>query len=275
VSNPKVSIIVRTTGQRNTSLVRALDSIWAQTEKSFQIVVVEDGSERARATLEAWCVGREDTVTYLSIPKGGRSKAGNEGIAKAQGTFIGFLDDDDALFPDHLSTLLPLLSAPPEAPAAYARAYENITVWGGLGSRRRPAGFHPYNRVRLWLSNHIPIQAVLARRAVVVACGGLDESLDSLEDWDLWLRLSFAGVFVSSDRITSEFNVRGGRRAERQRFAEHGRALDAIRRKYETKTLSVPFAEVGALPPDLLAQTKNLYPRRCPVMRCLHWLVGG
>jgi hypothetical protein len=55
--------------------------------------------------------------------------------------------------------------------------------------------------------NFIPIQAVVFRRELYDCYGGFDESLDYLEDWNLWTRYSQAGDFLLIEKTTSMFRV--------------------------------------------------------------------
>jgi hypothetical protein len=63
----------------------------------------------------------------------------------------------------------------------------------------------------LLLGNLIHPHAALVRRELVERAGGFDESLTSVEDWDLWLRISRAGaLWHCIDRPLAEYRVRPG-----------------------------------------------------------------
>jgi hypothetical protein len=48
--------------------------------------------------------------------------------------------------------------------------------------------FEPFNRGKLIDRNYIGMSTFVHRRSLIERCGGFDESLDALEDWDLILR---------------------------------------------------------------------------------------
>jgi GT2 family glycosyltransferase len=205
-----VSIIVRTYPGRGPLLVQALASLAAQTWDNLEVIVVEDGGETARPLIEAWRA--KLNLVYYPAPKARRCQAGNLGLALAQGALIGFLDDDDLLFADHVETLAEALADNPTHPAAQAEAWEvatSFTSGAWLPLRENP----PQNRAAafdrsvLWANNTMPIQSVLFRRMLAETYGGFSLELPYLEDWDLWLRYAQAGDFLSVAKTTSLYRM--------------------------------------------------------------------
>ena len=107
--SPLVSIIVRTK-DRPKLLKIALKSIFAQTYRPIEVVLVNDGGcaldiDEIRAILG------DVSLNYIRLEKNtGRAHAGNVGIENANGEYIGFLDDDDEFYPEHIATLIEFLS---------------------------------------------------------------------------------------------------------------------------------------------------------------------
>lgn len=248
-----VSIIVRTEARRPALLRTALASLRAQTHRPLQVLLVEDGGATLAPLAEVGITGgwAGFEVRHLPIAKGGRCRAGNTGIAAAAMPYLGFLDDDDGLLPRHAAVLAATLGRHPAAPAAYGLAREVMCRPDGRAAMR-PAGraavgVVPFSRARLWLGNFLPIQAVLMRRTAVLAAGGLDESLDALEDWDLWLRLAQAGDFVAVDEVTSWFRMPAGRCDRQTRAAAHARALAALEAHHAGLTAAFGFGDLRRL----------------------------
>src|SRR5688572_6208630 len=128
-SPPLVSIIVRTMGRPEAS--RALASIAAQSHRPIETVLV-DAASRGLA----------------------RAAAANAGLASARGEWIGFLDEDDELEPDHVARLLAaaLVSGAPVA-------YSQTRIVDRAGNTVRVFGGGPFNRAALLRSNYIAIHA--------------------------------------------------------------------------------------------------------------------
>lgn len=211
---PLVSLITRTMRGRHTQLRDALGSIANQTYPNVEVIVVEDGSSEAEAAVEAFRGrGAIAQLQYLSLDKVGRCRAGNLGLAAARGEFIGFLDDDDLLFADHVEVLVERLKSKPSCGAAYALGFEVSEqslpqkAWGSQLVDYRVSLHQTFSRALLWDHNYLPIQAVLFRRGLYEVEGGFDETLENLEDWDLWIRYSGQCDFSFIRRVTSIYMV--------------------------------------------------------------------
>ena len=106
----KFSVIIPVYNKKNT-LARALDSVLVQSYRSFEVIVVDDGSTD----------GMEEVLASYRAPRvirqknGGVSSARNAGIEAATGDFICFLDADDRYERNHLATLSELIDRYPAA----------------------------------------------------------------------------------------------------------------------------------------------------------------
>jgi LmbE family N-acetylglucosaminyl deacetylase len=127
-AGPLVSVVVRTR-DRPDLLREALGSLARSRYRRLEAVVVNDGGERAplEAVLGAVRAGVCDPARGLEVrlvdleANRGRSAAANAGVAAARGEYVGFLDDDDLVSPEHFATLVDLVSAA-EVRAAYTDA---------------------------------------------------------------------------------------------------------------------------------------------------------
>ncbi len=81
-----------------------LESLVVQSEKNFEIIIVEDGSSLP-------CDGvikpyqQQLSITYKAIPNGGPSNARNVGVQSAKGAYLIFLDSDVVL-PRHYMAIV-------------------------------------------------------------------------------------------------------------------------------------------------------------------------
>ncbi|HEX3659042.1 MAG TPA: glycosyltransferase [Pirellulales bacterium] len=225
-SRPPVSIVVRTCRGRLDFLRESLASLFAQTYSALQIVVIEDGSADAGPLVERLAASARRPILYRSIEKAGRCRAGNVGLALAGGRLLGFLDDDDRLFPGHVAGLVEALVRQPATSAAYSLAcevpthvfsheplcYQEVTRYVVHRRRWQPA--------EMAGRNFLPIQGVLFRRELFERYGGFDERLECLEDWDLWRRYLAAGEFAHVDRVTSMHRVPADARQAHARYRQ-------------------------------------------------------
>jgi GT2 family glycosyltransferase len=245
---PLVSIVVRTYAGRIGWLRESLASILNQTYPNIELVVVEDGSAQARDYLdEISRSGRLASVVYRDIPKSGRSSCGNVGLSLTRGEYVGFLDDDDLYYADHIETLVGALLHRPELGAAYALASQVRTKVLSVDPLRYREARHEtihwqrFSRPILWHHNYLPIQSVLFRRQLYLDHGGFDESLDSLEDWNLWTKYSLERDFLLVEKTTSIYRVPDNPGNYRQRQATlDGSYREAVLRQQEMRTTISP-----------------------------------
>ena len=176
--SPLVSVVVPVyNGQRY--LGEALDSIFAQSYRPLEVIVVDDGS-----TDGSEAVARSRPVHYLKCGHEGVSASRNAGIAAVQGELIAFLDADDLLLPDALSVQVGYLLAHPDAGFVVGRM-RRIVEPGVV----RPA----WDRKR-WAAGPIQSHLPVARRHLFVEIGGFDPSMDPCEDVDWIERASERGI---------------------------------------------------------------------------------
>jgi glycosyltransferase involved in cell wall biosynthesis len=236
-SLPLVSIVTRTYGNRQEFLQQAIESVQSQVYRPIQLIVVEDGTENARQVIKSVKTDSRFTIDYFPLPKGGRCRAGNYGLKSARGQFVGFLDDDDLLLSDHILTLAVLLLENPAACGAYASSLECPTRTLSLHplvleeKQKKWFGAARFSRRSLWHYNYIPIQAILFRRECYEKYGGLEERLDCLEDWDLWLRYTAERDFVSTDKPTSIFRMPADENILLARRDQHITYLPELRKR--------------------------------------------
>ncbi len=205
---PLVSVIVPTLN-RQEFLVKAIKSILDQTYRAFEIIVVNDGGEDVGEMLANVDVGNR--IHYLRLPiNHERSYARNMGIRIARGKYVAYLDDDDRFLPDHLEALVTFLEQS-DYEVAYTDAYRVVHEHhhGRYVEIHRDVPYSfDFSRDNLLRENYIPILSIMHSRDVLERTGFFDESLNTHEDWDLWIRMSEYAPFGHLKKVTAEFSWR-------------------------------------------------------------------
>lgn len=179
---------------------RAIDSALAQTWQAREIIVVNDGSTDATAEV----LGTYGAaVRVVSQANGGLSNARNRGIREATGEFVALLDADDWWLPEKLARQVELMRRRPELGFCSTRA--RIVAPDGVetGTWDCPTIERSLLSTLFLRNGAIPGSGsgVLVRRALFDRVGLFDETLRSLEDIDMWMRLAAVSAYGCIDEL--------------------------------------------------------------------------
>lgn len=248
--NPLVSVIVRTCG-RPSILRETLISLGRQTYDNLEIVVVEDGEPLSEKMIKEE-FSDLNIVYHPTVKKVGRSKAGNLAMTLAHGKYLNFLDDDDIFFADHVEVLVANLEKSSKR-AAYATSYETPIVVKSkdpyVYEIKNYLGVHkqPFSKIILCHHNYIPIQCIMFEKALFEEHGGLDETVDALEDWDMWVRYSLYTDFAFVLKTTSMYRVPAVKNINEKRQKELDDALIFMREKHKQYIQKISVAEIAEM----------------------------
>ncbi len=106
----KVSIIVPVYNKQ-WCLARCVDSVLAQTQQDWTLILVDDGSKDNSLELCQAYAQQDPRIRVVAKENGGVSTARNAGLEVADGAYIVFLDADDWWEPDFLEVMVPLAEA--------------------------------------------------------------------------------------------------------------------------------------------------------------------
>jgi len=170
-------------------IAEALESLFAQTWRDVEAIVINDGStDETEEELAPY----RDRIVLIKQENSGVMAARNAGLRVARGRYIALLDGDDLWAPRFLERLVGLL----ESDASVSLAYPNAVFLGSPNfSGRLYQEVFPatepvtFDRV-LRRKCHI-FGSVVMRREALDDVGLFDESLkgQGAEDLDLWLRM--------------------------------------------------------------------------------------
>lgn len=176
---------------------QAIRSVLEQDYPNIELIVVDDGSKDG--TPEAVEALFGDRVRVLRQKNGGPAAARNLGIRASNGTLLAFLDADDVWLPGKLQAQVSYMLAHPDIGLVYGKflRWESIAD-GSFLPPPPPEGDGPglveahsgWIYRELLFDNIVHIITALVRKTVLESVAGLDESLRTGEDYDLWLRVS-------------------------------------------------------------------------------------
>lgn len=201
---PRISVVI-TCYNLGSYLHEALDSIARYpTPQDYEVIIVDDGSTDP-GTVKV--VDGLDHQRYRVIRQRnqGLAMARNNGVAMARAPYIIILDADNRIHPVFMEQGIAIMDAHPEVGVVYGDAM----YFEGRTGRRTVGRFDLRRMIR---ENYIDACACL-RKSVLERAGGYDPHMPVMgwEDWDLWLRLSVAGVqFHYVPEVLFDYRVRDG-----------------------------------------------------------------
>jgi glycosyltransferase involved in cell wall biosynthesis len=168
-------------------LREALDSVFAQTYRSLDVVLVDDGSTDNTAAIAATY---DDRVRYVHQNNLGPPAARNMGIRAARGEFIAFLDADDLWHPEKLERQIARFQARPEL--GYCVTYcQNF--W--IPDLQAEAEKYREHRVAQPLPGYVT-QTLFARAAVFDSVGLFNVALAHGDSTEWFLRAAQKGTVM-------------------------------------------------------------------------------
>lgn len=192
---PKVSVVIPLYN-KGPHIIRALDSVLAQSVRDFEIVVVDDASTDGGAEIVRRHPDRRIRLVGRDKPGPGGHAARNAGIKAAAAPLLAFLDADDTWEPQYLETILRMREAFPQA-GAYATAYRIYARSGRVEDRRYHGvpeapweGIVPDYFASVIETPLLAASIVAIPRSVFAAVGTFPEGVPKGGDLDMWFRIA-------------------------------------------------------------------------------------
>lgn len=188
----KVSVIIGVYNCADT-LCEALDSLYSQTFKDFEMIMCDDGSTDGTwevANRYAECY--ENFVLLRNAENLGLNKALNRCLAVAKGEYIARMDGDDISLPERFEKEVAFLDEHPEY-AIVSCAMLHFDEMGVFYKGYLHKG-EPEKKEFNYGSPFCHAPSMIRKDALMSVKGyGENDRLLRVEDYDLWVRLYLAG----------------------------------------------------------------------------------
>ena len=260
----KVSVVIPTYNRGN-HVVRAVESVIAQSYKDYEIIVVDDGSsDQTKALLEPY----SDCIRYVHQSNAGPASARNNGIRMAVGEWMAFLDSDDVWAPNKLERQLSqciglnadLSFHDLSFPSFYGR---DISSWNEyvhkeyLRTDCLKTGILDDAYHRMMTTAHIFLTTTfLAKRRAICDVGCFNEAFRTSEDLDLYFRLAarFRVAYVAE--ALAVYTPGSHRVTDSERI--HRDRIHAIRRSLEDRLKNQDMTLAYSAREGLLQEVRSL-----------------
>ena len=219
---PRHSVVVPAYNAPET-IRTTIESVLAQSTADLELIVVDDGSADETPEVVAGYAAGDPRITLIRQENAGTAGARNRGLADSTGAFVSLLDNDDAWLPRHLELAEEAFAADPSAGIAYADAW--ILDDETKRVHRRPSLSFYEDRAApnanaedvlgaLLRKNFITASSATITRSALDLVGDFDASLRGTDDWDMWLRITAAGM--TARQAGAEPSVLLRKRSEQQ-----------------------------------------------------------
>jgi len=232
---PKVSVIIPAYNI-SSFIVETLDSVFAQTFKDFEVIVVNDGSTDSKE-LEIVLEDYADRIIYCLQENSGASKARNVAICLARGELLAFLDGDDIWLPDYLESQINFLER-----TDFDMVYCDADFFGDpysagktyMGTSPSEGDVTPISLIDA--SCNVITSGTVLKVNKLLNSGLFDPSAVRAQDFDLWFRLSKNGVKIGYQRkilLKYRFLSTSLSGSNVQRAKRNVSILEFVREKYD------------------------------------------
>jgi glycosyltransferase involved in cell wall biosynthesis len=193
--NPKVSIIIPVYNGSN-FLSEAINSALSQTYDNTEIIVINDGSNDNGAT-DRICRSYKGKIRYYRKQNGGVASALNMGVKKMKGKYFSWLSHDDVYFPNKIKIQIDYLNRHNAEQTILYSDYTLINDKSIFLKRIKVKHVLPNEFSYALISDHL-VQGctTLIPKKAFDKIGLFDEKLITVQDYDLWFRLSEKYKFI-------------------------------------------------------------------------------
>jgi glycosyltransferase involved in cell wall biosynthesis len=219
--SPDVSIVMPSFNQMS-FLAEAVESVLGQTGVTLELIVVDPGStDGSREYLQSIKERNPDRVSLIFEPDRGQSDGVNKGMAIARGRVLGWLNSDDRLHPNTLSTAVRVLPQGPSWMFGRARVIDGKSLPSfSLVTSYKNVRSRTFSVFKLLQENFVSQMTVFWTREMWLAAGGLkiEKHLDM--DYDLWLRFAKRSTPIVLTDVLADFRVHADAKGSRQAQAQ-------------------------------------------------------
>jgi glycosyltransferase involved in cell wall biosynthesis len=267
----KFSVII-TTKNRRKLLENAIQSVLSQTVNDVECIVVDDASEDG--TQEFY--ENDSRIVYVridAVDSRGGNYARNQGIARAMGEFVSFLDDDDVWTPDKLQKQFALYEKHPGSVIFCGRTFKKTSGENVQSLTVIPPKRFSGDLSRLIRTTYVTSTSCLFfPRYLLEQVGNFDERLTFWQEYELCIRLAQVAefYFVAEPLVVCLDDVGGSPRVS-NRVLNWKENTTYIRNKHKDLYRDLTFMENWAYHATLMKDAFRRHQRAGKKLQTLYY----
>ena len=231
-NEPLVSIVTATYNMAH-FIDAVMESITKQTYENWQHIIIDDGSEDDTSG----CIKKylhDERIEYYYQENAGQTTAKNNGIKKAKGKYICFLDGDNIWELDKLQKQIDTFANISER---YKIIFTEQLYIDGEGNKIFTPEIKRYSgriSAELLFENFVTFNTVMVNRICFDELGLFDENLQRSIDYELWLRFSTKFDFYYMPDVTTYYRHHEGQMSQdkERRFKVAGEIMTDFLKKH-------------------------------------------
>jgi len=253
----KISVIIPMYNAESTISSTLLSVINQTFQESFEIIVINDGSNDNCQEIVQEHISSNKTNRIIKLmyqENSGVSSARNKGIYEAKGEYIAFLDSDDLWHPQKLDIILDIL-----AERSIKMVGHNYTLNNNFSDTFQNSGIKEIKFLQLLFKNFAVTPSIVIKKDI---CQYFNEEMRYTEDHELWLRMAQKNSIYYCDlplvTLGREALSKGGLSANRWAMRKGELNMYANLYKMNLGFIAViPFLSIFSLLKHLLRLLKN------------------
>ena len=186
---PLVSIITPSFDQ-GAFLEETIESVLAQTYEPIEYIVIDGGSTDGSVDI----IRKHDSqlAYWVSEPDRGQSHGINKGLERSSGAILGWLNSDDTLMPGAVARVV---EAMPDSPTVVHGSVRLIDATSKVIARPKLSKRNQQFSLRTIVGEGLVNQpGAFWNRPAMELAGHLNEALNYIMDYELWVRMALAGA---------------------------------------------------------------------------------
>ena len=204
---------------------RTIESVLTQGCEDLEYIVMDGGSsDNTVEILQEY--GR--AFYWESKKDKGQADAVNQGIRKAKGDIIGWLNSDDIYYPGAFDAVMDYFTQNPDVNIVYGNAY-HIDSGDNVIEEYYTEDF---DFERLKDICYICQPSLFFRRSIVDRYGYLDDRLQYCMDYDYWLRLAKHEKFARIDNFIAGSRLYDANKTLGSRVKVHDEIAETLKRHF-------------------------------------------
>ncbi|MBQ3033806.1 MAG: glycosyltransferase family 2 protein [Deferribacterales bacterium] len=222
----EISVIIPVHNSRD-YLAQCVESLLNQTFTDFEILLMENFSTDGTYEIAQSLAEKDSRIRLFKLDKKGICNARNEGIEKALGKYIVFMDNDDLVTEDHLQALYDCVSD--------GSCQMGIAPFAGLYSQGKvkkkiyhfPQGVYTDGSKACLMGERVVWSRIYSRQIINDNHVRFDDRVEAVEDWPFYFRMLLLSQGV---KVTDKscYYYRQGRQGQ----ASAGSSLKSLKKNF-------------------------------------------